>query len=403
VDADRVLSDIELNHSLTDLEIAFWTTPEELRTRLLEQFQKHLQLSGPSDVVGLNRALGLNEQGWVPYDRPDGAENFQILSPVRSRPFGVHDLNRWVQQHFRSKELDRARRSYATLGDEEIVEHDKVIQVWNERRKGYNYSQRAESRVYLANGEVGMVARYNAGFHNVVFAGRPGLSVGYRSRDFPEGSGPLELAYALTIHKAQGSEFQTVFVVLPRNSGLLSRELLYTALTRSRRRLVLLVEGDDASFLYGLTQRSETARRNTNLFRGVVREQADLPPYAEHLIHRTDRGELVRSKSELVIANMLHHIGIDYQYERVVEGTSEPGRLRPDFSFVDPAGELIIWEHLGMMSREDYKRGWEWKRNWYDKNGFTLGVNLFTTADDVRGGLDSTDVRKVADNIRALL
>lgn len=72
---------------------------------------------------------------------------------------------------------------------------------------------------------------------------------GYHARNFPEGQGPLELAYALTIHKAQGSEFRTVFVVLPKNCRLISRELLYTALTRSRDRLVLLIEGDSASVL----------------------------------------------------------------------------------------------------------------------------------------------------------
>src|ERR1700675_4265083 len=54
-----------------------------------------------------------------------------------------------------------------------------------------------------------------------------------------------KLAYALTVHKAQGSEFQKVFVVLPKNCRPLSRELLYTALTRSRRQLVLLIEGDN--------------------------------------------------------------------------------------------------------------------------------------------------------------
>lgn len=71
---------------------------------------------------------------------------------------------------------------------------------------------------------------------NVVFAGRPGLRFGYSKRDFPGGRGPLDLAYALTVHKSQGSEFKKVFVILAKNSRLLSRELVYTALTRSRDR-----------------------------------------------------------------------------------------------------------------------------------------------------------------------
>jgi ATP-dependent exoDNAse (exonuclease V) alpha subunit len=58
----------------------------------------------------------------------------------------------------------------------------------------------------------------------------------------PSSPSPLELAYALTVHKAQGSEFKKVFVIIPKNCRLLSRELLYTSLTRSRDQLVLLIE-----------------------------------------------------------------------------------------------------------------------------------------------------------------
>src|SRR5206468_10570476 len=150
----------------------------------------------------------------------------------------------------------------------------------------------------------------------------------------------------------QGSEFGIVFVVLPRRGRLMTRELLYTALTRARNRLVLLVEGRDASFLYDLAKQSETARRNTNVFTAGLRRDGDEIPYAAHLIHRTTRNELVRSKSELVIANFLHREGLRYEYERPIEGTAAPGRLRPDLSFITDSGDVIIWEHLGMLDRD---------------------------------------------------
>jgi hypothetical protein len=54
---------------------------------------------------------------------------------------------------------------------------------------------------------------------------------------------------------------------------------------------------------------------------------------------------------------MLFQLGIGYEYERVCDGTAAPGRLRPDSSFVTADGDLIIWEHLGMLSRPSYKRG----------------------------------------------
>jgi hypothetical protein len=315
----------------------------------------------------------------------------------------VRDINRWVQQRFRAEQLRFARQPWGlSLGDEEIVASDKVILIRNGKTEGW---EKGPVEEYLANGEVGVMAfKKFKRFLNACFTGRDGRRFAYFPKQFPTGgSGPLELAYALTVHKAQGSDFGKVFVVLPKRSRLMSRELLYTALTRSRDRLVLLLEGTDASFLYDLTkpERSETARRNTNLFSPGIRDEADDVPYAEHLVHRTSRGELVRSKSELAIANHLFNIKLDYQYERELRGTVDPDRLRPDFSFIDDAGDVIIWEHLGMLDRPGYAEGWDWKRRWYARNGFELNRNLFTTSEI--GGLDMRDVERASEKVRDAL
>ncbi|MBK8179272.1 MAG: hypothetical protein IPK67_10375 [Planctomycetes bacterium] len=111
---------------------------------------------------------------------------------------------------------------------------------------------------------------------------------------------------------------------------------------------------------------------------------------------------MVRSKSELVIANMLFQHGVEYEYERVCEGTNEPGRLRPDFSFATPDGDVIVWEHLGLLNRESYRRGWEWKRQWYLRNSFVEGATLFTSVEDERGALDSSVLKDLALGIKAL-
>jgi len=399
VDADRVLGDLELGQSFNDLEILFWKTPEELRSQLVDAFRRHLGLAGPDDIAGFNASLGIDERGWVPFDAPDGSECWQVLSPVRMQSHGVHDLNRWVQRCFRAKELRAAaQRRSVSLGDESIVVRDKVIQTMNQWRSAYD--GKTSEKHYLANGEVGLVAPGKQGWLNVLFAGRPDLRFGYRAKDFSGDGAPLELAYALTVHKAQGSEFTKVFVILPRFCRPLSRELLYTALTRSREQMVLLIEGEDATTLFDYTrpERSEVAQRNTNLFLSVLRSEAAEMPYAQHLIHRTEKGHMVRSKSELVIANMLFQHGIEYEYERVYE----PGRLRPDFSFITPEGDLIIWEHLGMMDRADYRRGWEWKRQWYLSNGLEEDLTLFTSQEDEKGGLDSELLRKTALRIKNL-
>lgn len=400
VDADRVISDLELGASFNDLEIRYWRTPAELHETLGDLMVSSLGLTDSGDVMGFNASLGLTSEGWVPWEDHSGAEHWQLLSPVRAHPHGVHDLNRWIQQRFRGEQLNYGRQPWGiALGDEEIVSADKVILTRNGKRKGWGKGPIEE---YLANGEVGIMAvKKGQRFLNCCFTGRDGERFAFRRTEFSSGGGgPLELAYAITVHKAQGSDFGTTMVVLPRQSRQMSRELLYTALTRSRDRLVLIIEGTDASFLYDLTrpERSETARRNTNLFFPGIRDDSDDVPYAEHLVHRTSRGELVRSKSELVIANYLHSLGLPYIYERELRGTIDPDRLRPDFSFIDDAGDVIVWEHLGMLERPDYQAGWDWKRSWYRRNGFELDENLFTTSEI--GGLDMREVQATAQKVQ---
>lgn len=187
----------------------------------------------------------------------------------------------------------------------------------------------------------------------------------------------------------------------------MTRELLYTAMTRSRKQLVILAEGkkDDTSFLFEFTrpESSEVARRNTNLFKIVLRRNSVEPPYAEHLIHKSEKGHMVRSKSELVISNKLYQLGIPYEYERPFEMPNDRKRVWPDFRFTDPAGDIIIWEHLGMLHKDDYRESWERKLAAYLKNGFSQGANLYTTQDDENGGLDSTKVAEVAEKIMKLV
>lgn len=405
VDADRVLSDLESGKKFNDLQIRYWRTAEDLHKQLGEAFTEHLGLRSPNDVEGFNASFGFNEKGMLSFDDPSGSEAWQILSPVRMQQHGVLELNRWVQKKYRARELHYATTAWdPSLGDEQIVNHDKVILTENRERYAYNWTDREKQKVYVANGEVGLAVKLKFGLA-VAFAGRNDLTFDFRAKEFSERMAPLQLAYALTVHKSQGSEFRKVFVVLPAKTRLLTKELLYTALTRSKDQLVLLVEGNDLSGLFDLTkpERSETARRNTNLFVPSIRPADEEVPFARHLIHKTEKGHLVRSKSELVIANMLYQKGVAYEYERICEGTKEPGRLRPDFSFITADGELIVWEHLGMMSREDYRRGWEWKKNWYEKNGFKEGKELFTSEDDDRGALDSGKLLAIVKRIKEQL
>jgi len=73
--------------------------------------------------------------------------------------------------------------------------------------------------------------------------------------------------------------------------------------------------------------RSEIARRMTNLFTAPNPVEIEQQYLEENLIHRTMRNEAVRSKSEVVIANLLHHLGVDYSYEKELRAPDGSRRL----------------------------------------------------------------------------
>jgi hypothetical protein len=125
------------------------------------------------------------------------------------------------------------------------------------------------------------------------------------------------------------------------------------------------------------------------------------PFHPEGLKHRTERGEKVRSKSEVIIANALHRLGVRYLYEH--RFTADDGSLLlPDFAVFDSERQPVFWEHLGMLHQEAYAQRWAEKLACYQANGFTVGVNLFITRDESDGSLDSLKISRVAGFIRGL-
>src|SRR5262249_13901569 len=150
----------------------------------------------------------------------------------------------------------------------------------------------------------------------------------------------LELAYALTVHKAQGSDFETVILIIPRKAQTLSRELLYTGLTRFKGKLILLVEKDSQPLLdFRRPEASDTMRRTTRMFKLLIGQDAGdvgiRGPYRpEGLIHRTFDGTPVRSKSEVIVYDVLTALGLSVRYEEpLISKSGEPKDFRlPDFT-----------------------------------------------------------------------
>ena len=145
----------------------------------------------------------------------DPVRDVQVLTPMRRGPLGTEKLNSALQDAF-----NPARDGEATLGSYRIG--DKVMQLRN------NY----DKDVY--NGDLGTVVHIEGGSAFVDIDGR---QVQYDIDDLDA----LSLAYASTIHKVQGSEFEAIVVILHGSHFvLLSRPLLYTAVTRAKRLVVLV-------------------------------------------------------------------------------------------------------------------------------------------------------------------
>lgn len=202
------------------------------------------------------------------------------------------------------------------------------------------------------------------------------------------------------MHKSQGSEFVRTYLIIPDPCPVLSRELLYTALTRQRESVTLLYQGDIGSLkAFASPERGEAATRLTNLFAPPRPVRVGEKFLEEGLIHRTQAGDLVRSKSEVIIADMLHAKNVEYAYERRLNSADGSWRY-PDFTIEDAeTGETIYWEHLGMLGDAEYRKRWERKLAWYrsqnilqpEESGDRVAT-LLITEDDPKGGIDSAAI-----------
>jgi predicted nuclease of restriction endonuclease-like RecB superfamily len=95
---------------------------------------------------------------------------------------------------------------------------------------------------------------------------------------------------------------------------------------------------------------------------------------SEGLIYKTLKGSLVRSKSEVIIANLLFLSGIEYDYEKLRKCPNK--NIIPDFTIITMSKKEIIWEHLGKNTDNYFENNSEKIYN-YIKCGFMPGINLF--------------------------
>ena len=188
-----------------------------------------------------------------PYD-------IQVLTPMRKGLLGVERLNRILQEYLNPPEAGKTEKEY---GDRLFREGDKVMQIKNnyqlEWEVATKYGMTIDKGMGIFNGDMGIIREINTYEETVIVEYDEKRMVKYPYALLDE----LELAYAITIHKSQGSEYPAVVIPLlqgPRQ--LYHRNLLYTAVTRARQCVTLV--GSDSVFQEMIRNTNEQDR-NTSL------------------------------------------------------------------------------------------------------------------------------------------
>jgi exodeoxyribonuclease V alpha subunit len=182
--------------------------------------------------------------------------DIQVLTPMRKGELGVERLNQILQQALNPPSKEKREKEYR---ETIFREGDKVMQiknnyqiVWEVRSK---YGITTQSGTGIFNGDTGVIKEINSFSEHLIVEFDDNRLVDYNFNQLEE----LELAYAVTIHKSQGSEYPAV--ILPILDGprlLFNRNLLYTAVTRAKNCVTIV--GSDTMLQFMIDNKSEQSR-----------------------------------------------------------------------------------------------------------------------------------------------
>ena len=181
------------------------------------------------------------------------ADQIQVLSPTRKRVTGTASLNRFIQEAVNPAGPDKPERRF---GEYVFRQGDRVMQV----RNNYDvvWKDGAESGMGIFNGDIGTILRVD-NREQIVTVDFEGREVAYT----PDMLVELEPAYAITVHKAQGSEYRAVILAVSEGAPmLLTRGVLYTAITRAKELLILV---GDEEVVARMTANDRQQRRYSGL------------------------------------------------------------------------------------------------------------------------------------------
>lgn len=194
----------------------------------------YLERAMESEVM-LEKIIGLVKTRLPKFNKSwDSIKDIQVLSPMRKGIMGIDNLNAQLQQVLNPKSKDKDE---VEVKDIIFRVGDKVMQIKNNYTLKWNKNNSSEEGKGVFNGDVGYITEINEDEDKITVCFEDDKIVEYEESDLDE----ITLAYAVTIHKSQGSEFPVV--IMPMFMGpplLMNRNLLYTGITRAKKLVVLV-------------------------------------------------------------------------------------------------------------------------------------------------------------------
>lgn len=181
----------------------------------------------------------------------DPIKDIEVLALSRKTAWGVDAINKSIQEALNKE------KSFLKINDRIFKLHDKVMQVRN------NYDLRAQNYVTnddgVYNGDIGIITKIDTNEESLEVEFDDGKIVKYKKEDIKD----LDLSYAITVHKSQGSEFKCVIIPMMQVAPmLLTRNLFYTGVTRAKNLVVLL---GDKRYVKKMVDNNRANVRNSNL------------------------------------------------------------------------------------------------------------------------------------------
>ena len=211
----------------------------------------------------LYQVLSLSGERLKKFGDYDFIKNIQIITPTKKGELGTKELNKRLQQEINPPSEYKKEKKF---GDSIFREGDRIMQIKNNYEIYWEKNQKSfESGSGIFNGEFGTIQKIDEKEKNIQIKFDDDKIAWYAFSELEQ----IEHAYSITVHKAQGSEFDVVIMVIaPSAPMLLTRNLLYTGMTRAKKLLIMVGNKNVLEFMI---QNADNKKRNTGLTYKLVK------------------------------------------------------------------------------------------------------------------------------------